>query len=152
MCCALRKTPVTGFMSDHPFSNMSEGEASFPQNQLDEGLSVRLSPSSNVSSKTDLDLARQLIGHSHGLDKGQEKKQERDRSSSPSSYPDYRTPEGSSLLMNPNPQLIPRSASEERSLREISQPFLSKTSPKPDQVQAGQICRYEYLVRKGNLS
>ncbi|PQE03841.1 GATA zinc finger protein [Rutstroemia sp. NJR-2017a BBW] len=119
---------------------MSEGEASFPQNQLDEGISVRLSPSSNVSSKADLDLARQLIGHSHGLDKGQEKKQERDRSSSPSTYPDYRTPEGSSILTNPNPQLIPRSASEERSLREISQPFLSTASLKPDQVQAGQVC------------
>jgi GATA-binding protein len=152
MCCALRKAPVTGFMSDHPFSNMSEGEASFPQNQLDEGLSVRLSPSSNVSSKADLDLARQLIGHSHILDNSQEKQQERDRSSSPSSYPDYRTPERSSIAVNSNPQLIPRSASEERSLRDISQPFLSATSPKPDQVQAGQVCRYDFLVKKWNLS
>lgn len=151
MCCALRKAPVTGFMSDHPFSNMSEGESSFPQNQLDESFSVRPSPTSNVSSKADLDLARQLTGHPHILSKNQERQQERDRSSSPSSYPDYRTPEGSSSAANPNLQPSPRSVSEERSQRDSSQPF-SSASPKPDQVQAGQVCRYEYIVKKRKLS
>ncbi|KAM3065747.1 GATA type transcriptional activator of nitrogen-regulated proteins [Clarireedia jacksonii] len=140
MCCALRKTPVTGFMSDHPFSKMSEGEPSFSRNQQDEGFSVRRSPSSNVSSKADLDLAQQLIGHSHSPGKIQERKQERDRSSSPSSYPDHRTSEVSSIAGNPSLQISPRSASEERSQRDTSQPFSSATSPKPDQIQAGQVC------------
>lgn len=130
MGCEVRQFPVTDFWSDHPFKIMNEHSS--PHRRREETFPVR----SALPSREDMELARQLVGHSHGKKDSQPTPNEQ-KIDSPSPSQEFRRPEPTLSTT----QEAPRPASLDREEREKSQsysPVVSQSGPVP----SGQVCRY----------
>ncbi|KAJ8060474.1 hypothetical protein OCU04_010797 [Sclerotinia nivalis] len=116
MCCALRPTPLTGFKSDHPFSDMSNRSSSSPQQRRQEVIPVRpaIAPR-GLKSKEEFENATNSPVYNN------QRQQERDYTYSNPSDAEYNN-------------------SLERSQRESSQASAPASSPSIEQIQTGQIC------------
>lgn len=136
MCCALRQYPVTGFMSDHPFSAMCD-RGSSPHQRREENFPLRTALPSRESSKEDIELAQRLIGHSQVARTNEQTAKD----DSPSPTYELQSPGSKSPSSDRMHQFTPRSLSVERSQRESSQTYSSATPPPPHSVPSGQVCR-----------
>jgi hypothetical protein len=134
MGCEVRRFPVTGFLSDHPFSGMSAGETSSPQRRREETFTVRSALPSKEPSREDLELAQHLLGHSQGIRDYQPNQSEKNMDSP--SPQEFQGPQSSSSVG----QEAPRSASVEREQRESS-PSYAPVLPQSESVPSGQVCR-----------
>lgn len=138
MCCALRTAPLTGFTSDHPFGDMSNGNSSSPQRRRQEVIPARPAAASREQpTKEEFEVASQLLRAAH------QPQQEIDHTHSISSNDNY---QHTDRLINNGLPTHPhnsRATSLERSQRESSQASAAASSPGVEQIQSGQICRYE---------
>ena len=136
MCCALRQYPVTGFMSDHPFSAMSDRGSSSPHSRREETFPLRTVLPNREPSKEDIELAQRILAQSQAARNNQQNAKD-----SPS--PTYELQSaGSKSPSSERMHFTPRSLSVERNHREASQTYSSATSPPPQSVPSGQVCRY----------
>ncbi len=142
MCCALPQYPVTGFMSDHPFGIMSERGSSSPHLRREDPFHLRTTLPSREPSREDIELAQQLLGHSHVARNSQQKKNKGSAKDSPSPTYELQGRRSKSPSSERVDQFTPRSLSVERSQREPSQPYSTVTSPPPESIPSGQVCRY----------
>ncbi|KAB8297899.1 hypothetical protein EYC80_001685 [Monilinia laxa] len=143
MCCALRTTPLTGFKSDHPFSDMSNRSPSSPQQRRHEVIPVRPAIASiGQPSKEEFEIANQFIRVANAKSLGYDNKRqhERDYTDSISSDTEYQNSERLTNAGLPINHPSPRATSLERSQRESSQSSTPALSPGMEQIQSGQIC------------
>lgn len=140
MLCALRKLPVTDFMSDHPFAGMSGINSPSPHLRRDERFPNRSALPSREPSKEDMEFAQHLLGHSQGARNSEQQRQPQRAADSPSPASDRYSPVAS-LSAQRMGQITPRSASTEGNQREQSQPYAPMTSLHSDAVPSGQVCR-----------
>jgi GATA-binding protein len=141
MCCALRQYPVTDFMSDHPFSVMSNRRSSSPHQRREDLFPLRTTLPSREPSKEDIELAQRLLGHSQAARNKQQNQNEQTTKDSPSPTYELQSAGSKSPSSERMHQFTPRSLSVERSQREPSQSYSSVTSPPPDSTPSGQVCR-----------
>jgi hypothetical protein len=141
MCCALRQYPVTDFMSDHPFSIMSDRGSSSPHLRREDAFPLRATLPNSEPSKDDIELAQHLLGHSQATRNSQQKQNEESARDSPSPTYELQSRESKSPSAERLHQFTPRSLSVERSQREPSQSYSSVTSPPPESISSGQVCR-----------
>jgi GATA-binding protein len=136
MCCALRQYLVTDFKSDHPFSAMCDRRSSSPHHRREDTFPLRTTLPSREPSKEDIELAQHLLGHSQAArNSGQTAKD------SPSPTYELQSPGSKSPASERMHQFTPRSLSMERGQRESSQAYLSATTPPPNAIPSGQVCR-----------
>ena len=138
MSCALGNYPMTGFPSDHLFSDMSNRRSPSPQRRREETFLVRSVLPSREPSKEDIELAQHLIGHAQGTIQRVENGQS--ATNSPSPNYEANSPESSSPSVERLSQITPRSNSVERQERELSQSY-PPVSSQSDSVPSGQVCR-----------
>jgi len=136
MCCALRQYPVTGFMSDHPFSAMSDRGSSSPHPRRDDTFPLRTALPSREPSKEDIELAQRILSQSQAARNNKQTAKD-----SPSPTYELQSPGSKSPSSERIHQFTPRSLSVEQNHREPSQTY-SATSPPPQSVPSGQVCRY----------
>jgi GATA-binding protein len=140
MCCALRQYPVTDFMSDHPFSIMSE-RGSSPHLRREDAFPLRTTLPNREPSKENIELAQHLLGHSKVAIDSQQKQNEESAKDSPSPTYELQSRGSKSPSTERMQRFTPRSLSVERSQRETSQAYSSVTSPPPESIPSGQVCR-----------
>ena len=141
MCCALHQYPVTDFMSDHPFSIMTDRGSSSPHLRREEALTLRTALPDREPSKEEIELAQRILSHAQAIGNNQQRQTEQTASDSPSPAYELQS-RGSRSPSTERHQFTPRSASEDRGQRELSQPFSSATSPPPNSIPSGQVCRF----------
>ena len=137
MCCALRQYPVTGFMSDHPFSTMCDRGSSSPHSRRDDTFPLRTALPSREPSKEDIELAQRILSQAQAA-----RNNDRTVKDSPSPTYELQSPGSKSPSSERMHQFTPRSLSVERNHREPSQTYSSATSPPPQSIPSGQVCRY----------
>lgn len=135
MCCAVRNLPVTGFLSDHPFS-MSDRSPTSPQPSRDEALPLRTLPSTELTQKPE--PSQIPAEHSHSSHDREHIDHTQRTSLSPGFR--HRRPQSSSPSNDQGRPTTSRSTSStEQALREQSYSAASVVAQ--DTVPAGQICR-----------
>jgi GATA-binding protein len=140
MCCALRQYPVTDFMSDHPFSVMSDRGSSSPHQRREDAFPLRTTLPNREPSKEDIELAQRLLGHSQAARNKQQNQNGQTAKDSPSPTYELQSAGSKSPSSERMHQFTPRSLSVERSQREPSQSY-SVTSPPSDSTPSGQVCK-----------
>lgn len=130
MLCALRKLPVTDFMSDHNYAMSDRGSTS-PQRRREESFPLRTTLPTREPSKEDIELAQRLLGHSQPSPKNNESSEQSLRRSQ---SPNKQRPGSSSPNLDRPRQITPRSEGEQ------SQAYAAVAS-QPDAVNSGQVCR-----------
>lgn len=137
MCCALRRLPVTDFMSDHPYGGMSDRGSSSPQRRREETFPLRTALPSREPSREEVELAQQIIARSQAANNNREasrNEQSRRDSTSPSS--EHQRPVSTSPSLDRARQITPRSEGEQ------PQSYAPVTSQPDAAVPTGQVCRY----------
>ncbi|KAF8858309.1 hypothetical protein BDZ45DRAFT_401175 [Acephala macrosclerotiorum] len=135
MCLALRRLPVTDFMSDHPYGGMSDRGSSSPQRRREETFLLRTALPSREPSREEVELAQQIIARSQAANNNREasrNEQPRRDSASPSS--ERQRPVSTSPTLDRARQITPRSEGEQ------AQSYAPVTSQPDAAAPSGQVC------------
>lgn len=143
MCCALRHLPVTDFLSDHPFSNMSDRGPS-PHRRIDDNLPLRTSLPSRESTKEDQRHISPILDTSRDA-RAQQSQAPHRHTPSPTPASEQR-PTSQSPSAERMRQITPRSISIEPHSRDQHQSYASTSTLQPGSVPTGQICRYVVML------
>jgi hypothetical protein len=138
MTCTLRRLPVTDFLSDHPHYEMSDNESRSPHRRIE------TFPIRSNTSKEDLELAHQLVGHAQGL-RNPPTQESQTLGDSPSTQYESETSIARTPPSDRMGQPFPRSPSVDQGQVENVDTY-APPIPQSDSIPSGQVCRSVTLI------
>jgi hypothetical protein len=141
MCCALRHLPVTDFLSDHPFSSMTDRGPS-PHRRRDDTYPLRTALPSRDPAKDD----HRSPPESSILSQARERQIEPSTRTTPS--PAHEQPTAGSISPSAERMrhITPRAVSTEPN-RNQAQSHPQISSAQSEAIPTGQVCRYVQRAR-----
>ncbi|CZR64976.1 related to GATA factor SREP [Phialocephala subalpina] len=134
MYCALRRLPVTDFMSDHSFGSMSDRGSSSPQRRREEIFPLRTALPSREPSREDVELAQQIIARAQAASSRDASRNDQSSRDSTSPSSEHQRPVSTSPTLDRARQITPRSEGEQ------SQSYAPVTSQLDAAIPSGQVC------------